>query len=190
VIVVLAPGTGEDGAREVLARLGALGLDGRLVRAGSRALIHVVRGCLGDARVAAIVPTSGPRVRRAGRRFYPYHALRLGAGGLALLALLVALAGFFPPIAGGEPLGAEPDARAIWPWYLAILRGLYDVVPARPTWLAPGAALALLGVVLALPWLDRTRCSSLRARIPVLGAGLLLLGVFAALAAIGLRSPA
>ncbi len=193
MIVVLARGTESGEAEAVLERLRADGLEGRLVRAGSRSLIHVLRGpsrrarrLSSDARVVAIVPTSGPRVRREGRRFYPYHALRMGAGGLVLLGLLVGLAGFFPPLAGSEPGALAAPSRALWPWYLAPLRGLYELLPADPAWLAPGAALFLFGLVLVLPVLDRTRGQDGRARAPVLAAGLLLLGAFAALGALAL----
>jgi hypothetical protein len=192
MIVVTARGTGEPELAELLERLRALGLAGQVLRAGPRPLIHVTGGdsrrtrrLLALESVRALVPTSGPRVRRAGRRFYPYHALRAGAAGLVLLGLLVFLAGYFPPGVGRAPVPGEVLPPVQWPWYLAPLRGLLALAPARPAWLGPSLLVLLTLVVLALPLLDRTRGERAGQRWPVLVIGLALL---AALVVLGLLS--
>lgn len=163
MIVVLESGTSEEGQRAVLDALARHGLRGNVLDARHRPLIHVVGGPTRLARkvrgmegVEALVATSGPRIRRQGRRFYPYHMIGWSAAALLLLGVLVALAGFLPP-----GLGADPDPRAatafVAPWFLRAPLALLRLFPGslRPLgWLALGAlALALL----CLPGLDRAR---------------------------------
>jgi quinol-cytochrome oxidoreductase complex cytochrome b subunit len=192
VIVVLEHGTSAEELGRVLARMEELGLAGRALEAGPQPLIHVTRGptrrarrLLAERRVLAIVPTSGPRVRREGRRFYPYHSLNAGAAGLVLLGCLVALAGFLPPGVGSALAPGAALPRPEWPWYLAPLRGLLALAPARPAWIGPSLLVALGALVLALPVLDRTRGEGARERWPVLAAGLALLAALVALGMTG-----
>ena len=186
MIVVLERGTSAKELDGVLERMRELGLSGQALHVGSKPMIHVTGGSTRRAkrllaleRVQAIVPTSGPRVRQEGRRFFPYHALQAGAVGMVLLGALVALAGFFPPGVGSAPVPGEPLPAPEWPWYLAPLRGLLRLAPARPSWIGPTMLVLLGALVLSLPVLDRSRSALARARWPVLAAGLILLAVLA-----------
>ena len=180
MIVLLSGGAGREEVEGVLARMRDLGLSGAPLEAGSLRLIHVTRGrarrarwLLSEPPVQAIVPTSGPRVRRDGRRFYPFHALCASAVGLLLLGLLVLLAGFFPPgVSAPAPDDLAPAPG--WPWYLAPMRGLLALAPG-PAFVGPSLLVALGAVFLALPALDRTRGEGLRARAPVLVVGVLVM---------------
>jgi hypothetical protein len=182
VIVLLERGAGREEVQGVLERMRALGLAGTELELGTQRLIHVTGGrtrrarhLLSEPAVQAIVPTSGPRVRREGRRFYPFHALCAGAMGLVLLGLLVFLAGFFPPGVSDVLAPGEAPPPPEWPAYLAPLRALLALAPDRPAWLGPSLLVLLAALGLALPALDRTRGEGLRARAPVLLAGLFVL---------------
>lgn len=188
MILVVERGTSEDALRGILERLEAQGLSSRVLRVGPRPLIHLTQGdtrraraLLRHARVLALIPTSGPRIRAEGRHFYPYHALRAAAAGLLLLGLLVFLAGFLPPGVSPAPALGEPLPPAAWPWYLAPLRAVLELVPREPAWLGPTSLLALAALVLALPAIDRSRGDDLRSRWGVLAVGLLLVVAWAAL---------
>ena len=190
MILVVERGTSEEALRGILERLEGQGLTGRVLRVGPRPLIHLTHGntrraraLLGHARVLALIPTSGPRIRSEGRHFYPYHALRASATGLLLLGLLVFLAGFFPPGVSPAPALGEPLPAPVWPWYLIPLRSILALVPEEPPWLGPTSLVALGALVLGLPLLDRSRGEDLRSRGPVLVVGLLLLVAWAAITA-------
>lgn len=192
MIVLLERGLGRDQVERVLARMHALGLEGAALEVGSQRLIHVTGGHTRRARhllaepvVRAVVPTSGPRVRREGRRFYPFHALCSSAMGLVLLGVLVLLAGFFPPgVSGALAPGEEPPAP-LWPWYLAPLRGVLALAPQSPAWLGPSLLVGLFALLLCVPLLDRTRAEGLRGRVPVLAVGLLALAAALVLGWVG-----
>lgn len=195
MIVLLEPGASREVRARVLARLQALGLAGVELELGARCLIHVTHGhtrrarhLLGEPGVQALVPTSGPRVRRAGRRFYPFHSLCSGASGLVLLGALVLLAGFFPPGVAGVLAPGETAPAPHWPWYLAPARGLLRWVPDGPAWLGPSLLVALLALLLSVPLFDRSRGTGLRARAPALAAGLLVLAACIALGVVGGRA--
>jgi len=195
MILVLERGTSEEELRAVLARLGSLALSGSVLRPGERVLVHVTGGDTRRARrllalpaVQALVPTSGPRVRQEGRRFYPYHALRLGAAALLGLGLLTALAGFLPPGLGRPLLAGEPLPPPVWPWYLLPLRGFLALMPAWPSALGPSLLVGLGALFGVVPLLDRSRGEGLGRRWPALLLGLLVLGALAFLGARGGRA--
>lgn len=169
MILILEPGLSEEGRRAVLSALEGLGLRGNILNADVRPVVHVVAGPTRLARklrrlegVEAIVATSGPRVRRQGRRFYPYHFIGWCASGLLLLGALVALAGFLPP-----GLGADFDPRSQpqlgTPWFLRAPVAVLRLLPGTPGWIV---LLALIGVLWWAPLLDRA--ASARARPGVL----------------------
>ena len=179
MIVVLAPGTTEPEVGEVRAALEAQGLSIQPLKAGPRPLLHVTAGparlarrVLDHPRVEGLVPTAGPRVRREGRRFYPYHALWIVCAALLVGGLLVVLAGAFPPgIGAAAPIGGGESAVPEWPWYLRPFRGVLAFLPASPGWLGPLVLALLIVLVLALPLLDRSRASHPAQRWPVLAVG-------------------
>lgn len=187
MILVTESVTTDAELQAILDRLSGLGMSAQVLRIGTRPLVHVTSGhtrraraLLTHDRVRALIPTSGPRVRREGRRFYPYHALRTGAGGLLLLGLLVALAGFLARGVGAAPVPGVPLPPAEWPWYAAPLRGLLGLFRGSPAWLGPTTALILALLVVALPFVDRSRGEGLRARAPFLVIGLaFVLGIVA-----------
>jgi len=190
VIVLLERGAGDEEVRAVLARMQSLGLAGTPLVAGSQRLIHVTSGRTRRARhllpepaVRAILPTSGPRVRREGRRFYPFHALCTSAAGLALIGALVLLAGFFPPGVSETLALGQPPPPPQWPWYLAPLRGLLELAPERPAWIGPSFLVLLGTLVLALPLLDGS--SGARPRGPVRVLGMLALVALLVLGFVG-----
>lgn len=166
MILVLSAGAGEAQERVVLDELRRSGMRGVLLHATERPVVHVVSGPTRLARrllrlesVEAIVPTSGPRIRREGRRFVPYHAVDWLALALVILGLLVALTGFFPPALGPDPdpLGVGPDAPpagAPLPWFLAAPARVVRLLPAGLGWLV---LLLLVALLFAVPALDRGR---------------------------------
>jgi len=191
VIVLLSRGASPEEVEAVLARMRALGIPGASLEVGSLRLIHVTRGrarrarwLLSEPTVEAIVPTSGPRVRRDGRRFYPFHTLCATALGLLLLGLLVLLAGFFPPGVTSAPAAGEMAPAPEWPWYLAPMRGVLALAPG-PAWVGPSLLVALGALFLAFPLLDRTRGDGVRARAPALAAGILVMIMVLALGIAG-----
>lgn len=195
MIVLLERGAGREELERVLARMRALGLEGTPLEVGSQRLVHVTRGrtrrarhLLAEPGVRAVVPTSGPRVRREGRRFYPFHALCSVAMGLVLLGALVWLAGFFPPGVSAAVTAGEPVPAPHWPWYLAPMRGVLALAPDRPAWIGPSLLVALGGLLLCVPFLERTRGEGWRARAPALAAGLVVLVVVFGLGVLGART--
>lgn len=177
MIVVLDQSATEDQVAEVFAELHRLGLEGRLLESGEKPVVHVTRGhtkrarkLLSLAAVQALVPTSGPRIRRHGRRFYPYHFLGWCAGALVLSGVLVLLSGQLPP-GLGEPVSSlvqDSGTDAPLPWFLRAPMAVLERLGALG-WLA---LLALLLALFALPWIDRTRGEGLARRLPFLVVGL------------------
>lgn len=177
MILVLKRGTTQEQIRDVLEECGRRGLRCRVLHGPEKPLVHVVSGdtraaraLLRHERVQALVPTSGPRRRRHGRRFYPYHFINWCCVCLLLSGLLVSLSGFLPPGLGTPvELGSPPPAVEL-PWYLRALDRFLDLVPGAGGWLLAALVVALLFL---LPALDRTRGPMLRGRAPVLALGLL-----------------
>lgn len=168
MIIVLESGTSEEGLRTVVEALAKLGLRGNVLDAEHRPLIHVVEGPTRLARkvrklegVEALVATSGPRIRRQGRRFYPYHMIGWAGAGLLCLGVLVALAGFLPP-----GLGADPDPRAasafVAPWFLRAPLALLRLFPGSLRALGWLALAAVALVLLFVPSLDRSSVARAR----------------------------
>lgn len=159
MIVVLKRGSDEAQIGAVMRELTRRGLSGHALVAADKPVIHIVRGNTRRARkllklerVQALVPTSGPRVRRHGRRFFPYHFLNWSSAALLLVATLVLLAGQFPPGIGAAAEASPASPSIALPWYLAW--------PARwlaglPAWLAPLLLVMIAAVLLALPTLAR-----------------------------------
>lgn len=188
MILVLDGAASEEQIADVLAELGQLGLRSALLTSADKPLVHVQGGPTRRARkllrleaVQALVPTSGPRVRRRGRRFYPYHFMGWCAVALGLSGLLVLLAGQLPPGVGTpvDPLAAADGASGSAPWFLEA--PLFAVERLGTLGWAALAALAVL--LFALPWIDRTRGEGLARRWPfaLLGlAGAALVVAFAA----------
>jgi len=181
MIIVLKPGTRPAQIEEVLAALEELGLRGRALTGPEKTVVHVVAGPATTAarllkmdRVQAIVRTSGPRIRREGRRFYPYHFLNWGAAGLVVLGVLVFLAGWFPPGLGAPIDVRRPATDLQVPWYLRAPAAYLDLFPERLAWAGALSLCLLVACVVLLPVLDRTRGEGIRRRWPVLAAGLLV----------------
>ncbi len=183
MILVLDKAAEKQGIAKVLEELHALGLEGRLLESGDKPLIHVTRGqtkrarkLLGMEAVQAIVPTSGPRIRRHGRRFYPYHFIGWSAAALVLSGVLVFLSGQWPPGLGEtvDSLAAPQAAEAALPWFL---RAPVEIVERMG---ALGWSIVGLGLVVlfALPWIDRSRGTGLARRWPFLILGLALAAAY------------
>ena len=187
MIVVLERGATETQVERAVAVLEGRGLVVRVVRAENRPLIHVVSGDTRKARralaldgVEALVPTSGPRVRRTGRRFWPYHFIRWSAVALVLLSFLVLLAGQFPP-GLGKPIEAhQPPADLSQPWYVRAPLAFVALFPPGLAWIASLILVALALVAYFLPWLDRSPSRALRDRLPAVVVGLLLVALWLA----------
>jgi quinol-cytochrome oxidoreductase complex cytochrome b subunit len=163
VILVLRPGTTEVEAADVLRELERCGCTGDLVRTGSSAVVHVTGGRKRRARrlreleaVLEIVPTSMPRVRREGWRFFPYHFVQWSAFAVALLGVLVFLAGLLPTgIGEGVDYRAPPEVVR-HPWYLGAPLALARRVPSSLAWAAWLVFALALFALLCVPLLDRS----------------------------------
>ena len=181
MIVVLERGASGAQVGRAVALLEARGLAVRVVRSEGRPLIHVVAGDSRRARralalegVEALVPTSGPRVRKTGRRFWPYHFIRWSAVALILISFLVLLAGQFPP-GLGKPIEAhQPLADLAQPWYLRAPLLFVALFPPAFAWIASLILVALALGAYFLPYIDRSPSRALRDRLPAVVAGLLL----------------
>lgn len=184
MIVVLRPGSTEEEIAEVLRLLERRGIEGRVVQTSEKPLVHLVSGPTRRARrllkleqVEAIVPTSGPRLREQGRRFYPYYFIHLSALCLVLLALLVLLAGHHPPGLGDEIDTQHAPAALSYPWYVRAPMAFVALFPASAAWLGWLCLYALAAAFFFLPLVDRSSAPA-RARWP-LGFGALLLAFWA-----------
>ncbi|RMH02959.1 MAG: hypothetical protein D6702_07390 [Planctomycetota bacterium] len=190
MIIVLKEGSGEAEVREVLDRLEEVGLRGRELEGRPRRVIHVLNGPTWKAKplarleaVSALVPTSGPRHRREGRRFFPYHFLAWAVLLLLVLSGLVLLSGFFPPGLGrpADVLGEAGSAQALW-----FFRGVAGFLSLLPEDSVAAGVLALFLIWLAfffLPEIDRTTGPARLKRLPIVALGLFFLlgGFFLAL---------
>lgn len=183
MIVVLDRGATQDDVAEVLDELAALGLEGRVLRTTERSLVHVSRGSTRLARrlarmerVTGLVPTSGPRVRREGRRFYPYHFVTWCAVAFLAMGALVALAGFLPPGLGDAVDPRAPAPAGFEPWYLRGLQRAAAAFPAGSAWMVWPAALAALVLLYLMPRLERA--GGARGRSAALAVGGALLAIF------------
>lgn len=164
MILVLRPGVSAGEVAEVLQELEERGCSGRALTLDTNPVVHVTSGRVRRARalrsleqVIEVVPTSGPRVRREGWRFFPYHFVNWSAFGVALLGVLVFLAGLFPTGIGLEVDYARAPESGLQPWYLRPPLAFVQLFPRSLEgfgWLLfVGLALALF----SLPLLDRSR---------------------------------
>jgi len=187
VIVVLRRGTTDEQRDEVARALAAQGLEVHALRGGGKPLLHVVAGPTRRAKrvlradhVEALVPTSGPRIRRDGHRIYPYHFLNWCTAGILIFGLMVLLAGQFPPGTLAALDTQNPPETLAWPWYLQAPRAWLLLFSPDRRWLGWTGLVALLLAALLLPKLDRSDGSGPERRWPIL-AGALALVVAAAL---------
>lgn len=164
MILVLRPGSTPEEVSEVLRELEARGCKGQALATGAGPVVHVVAGRTRRARrlkvleqVVEIVPTSGPRVRREGWRFFPYHFVNWSAFGIALLGVLVFLAGLLPT-GIGEPVDySQPPESLSQPWYLRVPLAFLHLFPPSLFWLGWLLFGLLALALLLLPLLDRSR---------------------------------
>ena len=181
MIVLLARDTTEEQLAEILAEMQEAGLAARVLNRSSQPMIHVlsgstrkVRALLGNDQVRALIPTSGPRVLKRGRRFYPYHFIHWSAACLLLLGVLVLLAGYLPPGTGGEiDVEHRPEVIHI-PWYGRAPVALLERLPEERAGAGWAAILACVAAAFCLPLLDRTRGGGLARRGPIVALGLAL----------------
>lgn len=182
MILVLKPGVDDEELAEVLRELEKRGIESRVLRGGTKPLVHLVSGPTRRARrllkleqVEALVPTSGPRVRSFGRRFYPYHFMHLSAACLLLAGLLVLLAGNFPPGLGDAIDPQHAPENLGYPWYVRAPLSFVALFPLSSAWLGWLCLYALGLVALLLPVLERSSDGA-PARWPKLLGALVLLG--------------
>jgi hypothetical protein len=171
MILVLRAGTSAAELAEVLALLERHGMRGQALQANERTLVHIVSGSTRRARrlrkleqVEALVPTSGPRVRAQGRRFYPYHFVNWSAVVVLLLGLLVLLAGQYPPGIGAEIDAEHPPQEVTEPWFWRAPLAFVASFPAALAWLGWLLLLLLAALIFCLPLLHRSRGGSRHAR--------------------------
>lgn len=184
MIVVLRPGTSQEDVDEVLAKLQRFGIETRVLQGGGKPLVHLVAGPTRKARkvldldqVEAIVPTSGPRVRIEGRRFYPYYAIHLSAVAVLVLGGLVLLAGHLPPGLGDEIDPRRAPDELAYPWYVRAPMSFVALFPASAAWLGWLCLYAILLAVFLVPWLDRGE-EGKKSRWPIVAAVVFALGWF------------
>jgi len=178
VIVVLRRGATEAEILEVEREMERRGLSGRRLQIGDQPALHATAGPTRQTRrllrlkqVEGLVPTSGPRLRAEGRRFYPYHFVVQSAASIVLFGALVMLAGFFPAGVGGPIDPRAMPARISDPWFARAPLAFVALFPPESAWLAWLVLLLAGAAVLLLPVVDRGRG---RGRIVVLAAALLL----------------
>lgn len=186
MILVLERGTPEEEQQAVLAELPALGLEGRLLTVADVPLIHLTSGpsraarrLLRRGRVEALVATSGPRIRREGRRFYPYHFVNVASSLLLVIGALILVASFFPTGLGQpiDPRGSGPPLEV--PWFLRAPVAVEAAFPAAHAWVGMLAVVAILVALVLLPLADRGRHARVGGRAVVLLGGALFLGLYA-----------
>jgi len=182
MIIVLKQGADEQAVRQVLDGLGRVGLRGRQLQGLERPVVHVLNGPSWHAKeltkleaVSALVPTSGPRHRREGRRFFPYHFLAWCVLLLLSLSGLMLLAGFFPPGLGRQAdvlvAGAEADA----PWFFRGIHGFLELFPEGSSSLATMVLVVIWAAFFFLPEIDRGSGKAWAQRLPILILGLFVL---------------
>lgn len=159
MIIVMKRGTEAEQIAEVVREAQRRGLTVRSLVMADKPVLHVQSGNTRRARkllklerVQALVPTSGPRVRRSGRRFFPFHFLNWSSAALMLIATLVLLAGQLPPGLGPAPDTRAPAGALELPWYVAWPAKALEGLPSGIALLLVIAAALLL---LALPTIDR-----------------------------------
>lgn len=187
MILVLERGTTDDERDAVLADLEALGLSAQLLGGAEKPLVHITAGPTRLARklirrherVEALVPTSGPRIRRQGRRLYPYHFLNWCAAALVLLGVLVLCAGYLPTGVGDDADVQAPLADVPTPWYLRAPARVLALAPEGAAWGGWLAIAAVAAVVLCLPLIDRR--AGAHGRTLSLGLGLAILAAYVGL---------
>lgn len=184
MIVVLRRGATDAQRDEIVRELEGYGLGVRALVGGGKPLLHVTSGPTRRARrvlaadvVEALVPTSGPRVRRQGYRIYPYYFIHWCAAGIAIFGVMVFLAGYLPPGTGSEIRLDDPPATLSWPWYARAPLALLQAFPPEQRWMAWGLLFLLCVVTFLLPVLDRTSGAGLRHRWPFAGAAVALIAV-------------
>lgn len=115
---------------------------------------------------------SSPATRRKLIPFFPNYLLDEVIAWYIALGLLIVLASLFP--AGleeqADPLNTPAHAKP--EWYFLFLYQSLKLVPEIVGVLVPGV---IVLVLLLLPFLDRSRQRSLRARAPLIGIGVLAL---------------
>jgi len=178
VIVVLAKGTKDAVVDEVLTELKGYGVGARLLEGAEQPLLHLFDGPTRAARsvlrfdcVVGLIPTSGPRIRRQGRRFYPYHFINWSTALLLLLGILVVLAGYLPPGGEQEIDLASNLAVVETPWYLRAPDNFFTLFHGRPAWMAWLSFFGLLLVGFFVPRIDRFTRHWIRGRWPLVVVG-------------------
>jgi quinol-cytochrome oxidoreductase complex cytochrome b subunit len=183
VIVVLRSGASDVEIAEVVRELEQRGLRGSVVHA-EKPMVHITAGPTRLARellkleqVDGLIPTSGPRVQREGRHFYPYHFVNWSAWGVVLLGVVVFLAGQWPPGIGSPIDLRHPPAGMDQPWYARAPSAFVALFPASLSWLAWCLVAAVVVSAMALPMLDRSDPASQRSRLPLLVIGVALVAM-------------
>ena len=178
MIVVLRRGATEAEIQEVEREMERRGLLGRRLQIGDQPALHAVAGPTRQTRrllrlkqVEGLVPTSGPRLRAEGRRFYPYHFVVQSAACIVLFGALVMLAGFLPAGVGGPIDPSVMPARISDPWFARAPLAFVALFPPGFAWLAWLVLLAAGAAVLLVPVVDRRKD---RGRISVIAALVLL----------------
>lgn len=178
MIVVLRRGASEAEVLHVEREMERRGLSGRRLQVGDQPAVHVIAGPTRQARrllrlvqVEGLVPTSGPRLRAEGRRFYPYHFVVQSAACVVLLGALVMLAGFLPAGMGGPIDPHAAPAEIFDPWYARAPLAFVALFPPESAWLAWLVLLGAGAAVLLLPVVDRGHDHGRRS---VIAAGMLL----------------
>ncbi len=140
---------GPDGAG-TLARLAVFHVALALVIFGILALYGMAK--------RAVAPLPVPSQRLVS--FHPYYTTQYFAA-FVIFALIFAVILFFAPHLGDNPLNQSPASQLLMPtaltppWYLLSLAGGSHALPG--TWGGIIMVLAMLAVLFALPWLDRSR---------------------------------
>ncbi len=115
---------------------------------GVVALLHIAR--------KAVLPAPAPRAAVA---FHPYYTAQYFVA-FTIFALIFAILAFFAPHLGENRLNAIPanlmlmPAAPTPPWFLAPLSAMRILLPGDAGGIITG--LAMLGLLFALPWLDRS----------------------------------
>jgi quinol-cytochrome oxidoreductase complex cytochrome b subunit len=183
VIVVLQRGATPEQVAEAIQTLEKRGVTVRRVDSDGRALLHVVAGPSARARralsleqVEGLIPTSGPRVRREGRRFFPYHAMQWAAVLMVALGTLVLLAGQLPPGIGMpvDVQNAPQDVQS--PWYLRAPLALLALFPHSLAWLG---MIVFTALFLFVPRFERSHADVEPNRLVRFGIAALVLAALA-----------